>query len=238
MSVFDPETVWALLKSLQGSLSDQKKFVKKYKEKVSLEARAVNRRTTYLVLVIQIEQTLARWKGVRNAETDLPEQLVWAANVVAYVDYVYSSTTVKANAKKDPPQLKQEVPLLGPLFLPPTYVHLQKSKSAHAISPKTMYLKPLHIIHPFYYPNLAQCPQCDSLNVSWQGWTATGHRDVHGVEREETALGYQLECNSCKESRAEKRIGGRKTNSEELVCMATTNPKFWARKHDCEVPSE
>ena len=169
----------------------------------------------------------------------MPEQLEWAAHVVAYVDYVYHATTVRAGSKKDPPILRLEVPLLGPLFLPPTFLNLRKRKPAYSITPTTTYLKPLHIVHPLYYPDLAKCPLCDSLDVSWQGWTGTGHRDVHGVDREETALGYQLQCNSCKESRTEARgASGGKQKNEELVRVATTNPKFWERRRDYDIPSK
>lgn len=165
------------------------------------------------------------------------EQLEWAANVVQYVNHVYTATNVRGKGKKgEPPSpdLKKEIPIFGPRFLPPTYMHIQKHSSTSTILPAPAYLKPLHIVHPFYYPDLAKCPQCASEKVSWQGWTTTGYREVHGVRREETALGYQLECEPCKE-----RFSRTKNATEKGVfCLATTNAKFWEKKEHWDVPRQ
>jgi hypothetical protein len=172
------------------------------------------------------------WTKARPTQTDSPHQLEWAANVVQYVTYIYKATTVRAGTQKwtAPLTLRKEVPLLGPRFLPPTYIHLQKRSSTPDIEPATTYLKPLHIVHPFYYADLAKCPQCLSENTSWQGWTSTGHRDVYGVRRGETALGYQLECKDCK-----SHIHSHNTENKSH-CFATTNMTFWVGKEHWEIP--
>ncbi|THH19481.1 hypothetical protein EW146_g1687 [Bondarzewia mesenterica] len=161
-------------------------------------------------------------------------QLEWEAHVVEYVSYIYDATKVHANAKKGtiPPTLVNDIPIYGPRFLPPDYLHLQKRQSVPLIEPVTAYLKPLHIIHPFYYGNLARCPQCHSEDVRWDGWTATGHRELHGIRREEGALGYQLRCKPCEEKHGKHTRGGEKGH----FCFATTNSTFWEKWEYWEMP--
>jgi hypothetical protein len=143
---------------------------------------------------------------------------------VQYVAFLYDET--KPRSKTGLPRgLPSDVPFLGPRFLPPSYAVLQKRNWTSTVEPESAYLKPVNVIHPFYYPMLAKCPECQSLDVKWDGWTGTGSREVHGVKREETALGYQLRCNQCQTSPA------RKTH-----CFATTNPLFWERKQHWEIP--
>ena len=174
-----------------------------------------------------MQKRVEGWKKHRTAQSDDPEQLTWAANVVQYVNYVHKVTTVRGGPKdrKAAPVLRKKVPLLSPRFLPPSYLHIQKRSVTPNVLPTSAYLKPLHIVHPFYYPDLTKCPQCDSENVLWDGWTTGGHREVHGVSREETALGYQLKCHVCRDS-----------TERGSYCVATTNAKFWEKKELWEVP--
>jgi hypothetical protein len=190
---------------------------------------------THLFKFMKVQNRVDGWKKAHGAaQSDSHQQLEWASNVVEYVSHVYKATTIRAGAKNGmpPPALSKEVPLLGPRFLPPSYISLRKRNSNADINPTSAYLKPLHIVHPFYYPELARCPQCQSEDVSWQGWTTTGHREVHGVNREETALGYQLSCRDC-----ESRFGGHNAVEEGIYCIATTNTMFWKNKQHWEIPS-
>lgn len=100
------------------------------------------------------------------------------------------------------------------------------------MTPDTMYLKPLTIIHPAYFSELAKCPLCSSVDIKWHSWVATGYRDVHGVNRDELALGYQLRCKTCEGSRGE----GKKDRVQ--VCYATTSAEFWEGYKEWEIPSE
>lgn len=127
----------------------------------------------------KVNKRVEAWKKAWPTQNDNRHQLEWASNIVEYVTYVYKATSVHAGTKQGtgPPCLKKEVPVLGPRFLPLAYI-LQKRSSTPSTEPKTTYLKPLNIIHPFYYPILAKCPECLSENTSWQGWTATGPREV------------------------------------------------------------
>lgn len=97
----------------------------------------------------------------------------------------------------------------------------------------------MHVLHPFYYPELAQCPNpsCESKDIGWRGWTATGYREVHGVFRDETALGMQLRCSACMESRNESRNDNEGDDGEKTqVAVSTTSIKFWENKHHWQVP--
>lgn len=152
-----------------------------------------------------------------------------------YVSYMFKKTVATSEAgskKKSLDPLKKEVPILGPRFVPPNYLHIEKRSPSPKITPGVTYLKPLHVVHPFYYLNLKQCLQCDETeDVSWQGWAGTGYREVHGLRREETAIGYQLECGKCKDNK--KQVSG-----EGVFCIASTSIKFWARRAHWEISSE
>ena len=164
---------------------------------------------------IQVQQTLTHWANGQKSKNasehpDSQAQLKWAAEVVQYVDHVNSLTTICRGAKKSAPQLRPEVLVFGPLFIPPSYLHMRKQGMVPDIGPETGYLKPLHIIHPFFYPVLVVCPHCDSEYIGWEGWTSTGPHEVHGLFRDETALGVRLECRTCKKQHDDKKAAGDK----------------------------
>ena len=139
----------------------------------------------------------------------------------------------KSVEKTAPKPLPVEVPIYGPRFVPPTYLHMKKRNSAFVIKPGTSYVRPLTIIHPYYFPNLAKCHQCGSENVKWEGWNAYGYRDVHGISYEETAMGSQLSCKACKEK------GGRDEKGEKLHhCFSMTNAVVWENLQLWEIPRE
>jgi hypothetical protein len=113
-------------------------------------------------------------------------QLRWAAEVVEYVDYLNSKLTVHGNASassKDIPQvINKAVPLLGPHFAPPTFLHTMRRNPTPFIDPEQMYIQALTIIHPVFYPTaLTNCPRCASSQTPWDGWNATGSRTVYGL---------------------------------------------------------
>jgi hypothetical protein len=139
------------------------------------------------------------WKASRSDQTQNEVQLTWNAHVVEYVNNIYGRTTVHANSSKGTvaDSLPKDILILGPRFVPPSYLHVEKRQKCPVIEPMMVYLKPLIVVHPFYYPGLAKCPQCDSINVKWDSWTTKGHREVHGIRQEECALGMQLRCKDC-----------------------------------------
>ena len=73
-----------------------------------------------------------------------------------YVNYVDNETKARAGFKgaKNPIPLRKEVPLLGPRFVVPSYADLQHHDPFWDIEPVTAYIKPVHVIHPLYYPSL------------------------------------------------------------------------------------
>ena len=129
-------------------------------------------------------------------------QLKWEAEVVEYVASLWNATRCCSQKATTAKTLGFDVPILGPRFVPPAYLHTQLRPGPTNIQPDVQYLKPINIIHPLYYPELAKCPQClSSSDVSWEGWTTTGARELHGVSHEETTIGLQLRCHSCKHNR-------------------------------------
>jgi hypothetical protein len=144
--------------------------------------------------------------------------------VVEYVNFVYSKTRVHWNASKDtvPTSLDRQIPLFGPRFMPSSYLHLQKRHSVPAIDPSTAHLKPLNVIHPFYYASIATCPGCKSTNTYWDGWNGTGSHDVHGIDQEETAVGFQLRGKICR--------------GDGQFCVATTSPVLWEHWEHWKIP--
>jgi hypothetical protein len=173
-----------------------------------------------------------------RSNSNSKDQLEWEANIVEYVGFVYKLTKSHGNSKKDalPPSLPKDIPLLGPRFLPPSYLHAQRRQPTPIIQPETAYLKPLNIVHPFYHDDISACPQCATTDTRWDGWTTTGHREIHGIYEEEMALGYQLVCKAC-ESRFSHAKGSAR-DDEGSFCFATTNPMFWKRWEHWAIPCE
>jgi hypothetical protein len=70
--------------------------------------------------------------------------------------------------------------------------------------------------------------------VIWDGWTTSGHRELHGVQEEETVIGYQLICKPC-----EAQFSRTKGSSDKgSFCFATTNPIFWKNWEHWAIPCE
>ncbi|TFK92386.1 hypothetical protein K466DRAFT_441520, partial [Polyporus arcularius HHB13444] len=161
-------------------------------------------------------------------------QLEFEAHLCEYVSFLAKHThaTTKGAA---PTTLNPRIPLLGPHFDPPSFSHIQRRSAAPEIVPEMAYLKPVTIIHPLYFPDLGECPKCGSSDVIWYGWSPTGHREVHGIEREETAIGFQLRCTPCKKLYGK---GGSKAEEEEHYSFLTTNCVFWEKREHWELPSE
>lgn len=92
------------------------------------------------------------------------------------------------------------------------------------------------IIHQAWFPFIMRCPNCRSRNVQPNGWTATGHREVHGLCHEECVLGVQFRCVDCAARRAEG--GGSEDTADEKYCFSTTNPEFWQKISLWEIPRQ
>lgn len=174
----------------------------------------------------QVAKRLQSWTKNRGTQTSSAAQLEWDSHVLEYVGYLQSS--MKKNQK-----IAAAVPILGPRFIGPTYLQILSRQPASQIKPDTLYLKPLNIVHPFYYPHLAKCPVCLGSSVNWEGWTGTGAREVHGIMYEELAIGTQLRCKDCEKIAKESKADG---GAKISYCHATTNPSFWQRWEHWEIP--
>ncbi|PIL34267.1 hypothetical protein GSI_03978 [Ganoderma sinense ZZ0214-1] len=218
MSAFDPKHIVAIAKRLHSNNEEeQEKFEKQWLKNVE-----------------------ARWKGWQKHRDGSEQiayvpQLEFIAHVVEYVNWVYGMTKTKHGRKP----LPRDIPLYGPAFIPPSYMHEQlRNGMKTTVAPETAYLKAVTVIHPLYFPQLEKCPRCGTRKPSdldWYGWVPTGHCEVHGVDREETALGYQLRCQSCK-TRAKGQQATRK-NGEGSYCFSTTNHTFWSKYEHWQIPA-
>ena len=189
-------------------------------------------------------------------------QLEWESQVVEYVNFIWDKTRPRKKGNA-PARLGTDVPLLGPRFIPPSYLHLRKQAGVLDVKPDMQYLKPVNIVHPFYYPELACCPQCQSTEVTWEGWTGTGARELHGVVQDEVALGLQLRCNACRLNRCgadsgdsseilAKQVERQTTGSDTPLsepqtkvggqsssyCCATTSSTYWKSWEHWKIPRE
>ncbi|KAJ8581088.1 hypothetical protein M405DRAFT_704763, partial [Rhizopogon salebrosus TDB-379] len=182
MSVFEPKAILTLLKnSVAISTLEKNAFEKDWNTSV--------------------EKHVSTWKESHSHKNHShPDfQLRWEAEIVEYVQYLWENSRPRSK-KMEPRKLGFSIPLLGPRFVPPSYLQIQKRSGLGqgTIEPLTQCVKPLNIIHPFYYAKLATCPRCGSNEgTTWEGWTSTGARELHGLFCEEAALGVQLRCNRC-----------------------------------------
>src|ERR1700722_7128371 len=156
----------------------------------------------------------------------------WEANVIEYVNFLWDRTRVNRGGGKETAvtHLPKDILIMGPRFVPPSYPQLERRQYAAAnLSPAMAYIKPINVVHPFYYPALTICPKCQSKEVLWKGWTSTGSREGHGIKREETAIGYQLQCKEC---------AGESRDEQQGFCYATTNPAFWQNWEYWQIPRQ
>ena len=163
-------------------------------------------------------------------------QLHFVANVVVYVKHLQKLTARAPNAKSDAPKpLSESVPLFGPRFIPPNALwESSKRGPAADVTPESLYLKPVTVIHPFYFRGLCHCPNDLSTEPSerhdfkWDGWTTMGPQEVHGVWHEEMAIGLQLRCFTCREAE--------NGSAEDQHCFASTSAAFWRDVQHWEIP--
>ncbi|KAF8173443.1 hypothetical protein BJ912DRAFT_1079230 [Pholiota molesta] len=204
--VFEPKTIRNILKGLEKSNAAKEKFEKAW----NLKARSC----------------IAFYDN-----KDTPTfQLKFEAEVVEYVNYLHSKLAVHGNSsvdtKKIPKLLESGVPFLGPQFAPPTFLHYMRRDATPAITPECAYIRAITVIHPVYYSTeLVECPQCASTDIRWDGWNGTGARTVHGIARNERAIGYQMRCKTCKDNK-----------KADKYCFATTNHVFWKNWEHWKIP--
>lgn len=230
-SIFEPAAVRATLKNRFSTQDARNKFESEWEHSVSAERR---RKKHSQLILVQVRQRLKSWERNRKHQSSVKAQLSWEAEVVEYVSFVHKLTSVHGNKKgAAPPALQKEVPILGPHFLPPGYIHAQKRDAK--ITPDISYIRALTVVHPFYFPTISQCcPSCNSSDTLLEGWTTKGARDVHGLLRDERAIGVQIICKHC---RGQYEKGGPQEGKGHF-CFATTAKCFWAKWEHWRIPSE
>ncbi|TFY79755.1 hypothetical protein EWM64_g4258 [Hericium alpestre] len=220
MSVFEPEIVRTVIKNALP-VKEHGRFEKDWNTSVN--------------------DHVGTWKvsNPHAEEATAHAQFTWAAHAIAYVEFLHTHTKPppRSPAGTKPLPLTLKVPIYGPRFVPPEYLHVVKrtpSTKVPKVKMETTYLKPLTVIHPFYHaPRLSVCPRCRGNNVSWDSWTATGPRSVYGVRRPEMALGYQVRCVDCKALREKLPANER---HEVQYSYATTSDKFWEKWEYWQIP--
>ncbi|KAI0368259.1 hypothetical protein BV20DRAFT_948599, partial [Pilatotrama ljubarskyi] len=189
----------------------------------------------------QVERRWKSWMKRRPTQSQYIPQLEWESHVIKYVDWVYGLATAKGEGTP----LKLETPFLGPRFVSPSYLQEYRRSGKPDVLPETAYMKALTVVHPLYFEGLLKCPCCDTVctwtnprAVYWSGWTTTGHWKIHGLEREETAIGYQLRCTQCGKDDPEDGGTSRGSDGSGTKCYSTTNYLFWERCKHWRIPRE
>ncbi|KAI1793319.1 hypothetical protein LXA43DRAFT_885912 [Ganoderma leucocontextum] len=179
--------------------------------------------------VLTCNQVAKRWKTwseSREGQSKSKAQLQWTAEICEYL------IVAEREGHRDGFPCNY-----GPLFEPPSYVDEQLRDATPMVTPETAYLKSVHVVHRRYYPHiLGRCPRCQSTDIIHNGWSPTGPREVHGLMREEMAIGTQIRCKRCKERVSQ----GDRDEAEDTgtYCFTTTSHLFWDHFEHWELPGE
>ncbi|EJD33866.1 hypothetical protein AURDEDRAFT_131466 [Auricularia subglabra TFB-10046 SS5] len=181
MSIFEPTTVRAILCAAEptGKRSEfDSKWDAEVKKRCTAWASAEQKRISRL----KVPQDVTAGDDDDSPNALSEQQLRWMAEVLEYVNYIHLPTRVHGNAKSvNQPVLNSTIPLLGPRFVsPPPALSAQAGK---------LVLRPLNVVHEFYYPDLRSCRVCaaDKTQTSSEGWASSVSRRVHGISVEELA---------------------------------------------------
>ncbi|KAI1788923.1 hypothetical protein LXA43DRAFT_843469, partial [Ganoderma leucocontextum] len=132
--------------------------------------------------------------------------------------------------------LNPRIPYYGSKFYPPTYISEKLRKVSPNVTPELSYLKPVTVLHPALIEELNFCPRCNATgsDLSWNGWTTSGPRDVHGVSSEEQVIGVQMRCNRCKAARG--KADADDDNKDPSYCWGTASSQFWENREHWQIP--
>ncbi|PIL35895.1 hypothetical protein GSI_01555 [Ganoderma sinense ZZ0214-1] len=193
------------------------------------------------------------WLIMREKErqSTYKPQLQFAACCCQYASFVANEIRNLKGEKCAHKKLNSKIPWLGPRFLPETYTSQKRRLVSPDVIPDLACLKPVTILHPYFFDELNICPRCGATgdDLSWGRWTTSGPRDVHGVYGEEQVIGVQMRCNKCKEARGNTgRRGGRGKGGggdddddddydDPSYCWGTASYQFWEGKEHWEIPN-
>ncbi|PIL26811.1 hypothetical protein GSI_11072 [Ganoderma sinense ZZ0214-1] len=172
---------------------------------------------------------LTSWKKSRKSQSTFEPQLKFNSQCTAYTEALWDRVQPTSSGGEWA-ALPADWPAYGPRFYPPTFGQYQLRQVASDCDPEWAYIKVLMVIHQVYFPFVMRCPNCHSRNTKPNGWTSTGHREVHGLSAEECVIGVQFRCKDCE---ARRRSGG---DLDATYCYSTTSPEFWQKMSLWEIP--
>ncbi|KAI1782451.1 hypothetical protein LXA43DRAFT_905766, partial [Ganoderma leucocontextum] len=182
------------------------------------------------------ERRAKGWAEHRNSQSKHFMLLLWHADIAEYLiataNAIHSSQGSDLSVALDPLW-----PAVGPLFEPPTYLHQFLREVTPQIEPEITYLKSCYAVHWIFHDALRRCPKCHGKRLERNGWNPSGPREVHGLFREETALGIQLRCLDCAAKYARQGQAERE-GSDGRYCWTTTSPEFWGNFEHWELPGK
>ncbi|KAI1784483.1 hypothetical protein LXA43DRAFT_901566, partial [Ganoderma leucocontextum] len=182
------------------------------------------------------ERRAKGWAEHRDSQSKHFMLLLWHADIAEYLiataNAIHSSQGSDLSVALDPLW-----PAVGPLFEPPTYLHQFLREVTPQIEPEITYLKSCYAVHWIFHDALRRCPKCHGKRLERNGWNPSGPREVHGLFREETALGIQLRCLDCAAKYARQGQAERE-GSDGRYCWTTTSPEFWGNFEHWELPGK
>ena len=222
MAAFHPATIIAQFKALAPQ-DERAKFEQTWMKKVSTPARRGTRHRSHSQYVRQVNDRVTQWEKIRAGHQDCNKfELTWVSHVV---EYLHRLPDHLVGLDK---RLPEGMQLHGPTFKPPSLdEHLLHGDE---LKPEDMYIRPVTVLHPLYFPDLKMCPRDRSHKPQWDGFTTSGPRTVYGVNAPELALGYQIRCRQCS---AHDLKGG-----AQQTCFGTASPQYWAGVPHWERPRE
>ncbi|PIL33642.1 hypothetical protein GSI_04265 [Ganoderma sinense ZZ0214-1] len=214
MGVFEPEYVRQQCAATINDSEERAKFVTTWKK--SAERRANG------------------WKNHREHQSKHPLLLEWIAEYAEYL--TATANTVQSSQGSDlTVALDPRWPIIGPKAEPPSYLHQFLCQVTPEIEPDTTYLKPCYTVHWLFHDTLRRCPKCNSKRLERNGWNPSGPREVHGLRREEMAIGIQIRCLDCADKYA-KKGQTRSEDAEGRYCWTGTSAEFWDNFEHWELP--
>lgn len=188
----------------------------------------------------KIERRARNWSIIREKErqSTYQPQLDFVSGTCEFTAFLANQIRNTKGEKGAKKKLDPRIPAYGSKFYPPTYVSEKLRKVTPNVTPDLSYLKPVTVLHPALIEELNFCPRCNATgsDLSWNGWTTSGPRDVHGISSEEQVIGVQMRCNRCKVARGK---GDTDDNDEDpSYCWGTASSQFWENKEHWQVPSK
>ncbi|PIL34349.1 hypothetical protein GSI_03124 [Ganoderma sinense ZZ0214-1] len=243
MGVFEPHAVRQQCATTIDDPEAREKFIKSWEKKVSDILDSLGPlgppKWTFLLTVhrrpqLQAETRSKGWLEQREGQSKHPMLLHWIAEIVEYLvatgKMIQSSQGTDFSVALDP-----RWPIIGPNFEPPAYLHQALREVDPQVEPDLAYLKPCYVVHWIFHDALRRCPKCGARGKKLErnGWSPSGPREVHGLFREEMAIGIQFRCLDCAAKVGKK---GTERGTDSRYSWTTTSKEFWENFEHWELP--